>query len=207
MSKMGYVRLLSFFTVFAGCGGLFAGSPPPELPEPPAENPEPLLVVHGQLFAYEVGGLVLADLGGPGMIGHELEVDGVLVRLRTPPGWTAQYAGAVWMQFDEESRARFVIHLAEDHEKDFHEYWYGRDEEDPAATVSEVNSIDSGRRPFLYTYCRSDDGRCGVVYALLTESGRPDTGIIVHGVWPAEYDRRLRPIAVAAANGVSLSGI
>lgn len=175
--------------------------------DPCTGTTEPLLVVRGPVFAYTVVGTPLDDLSGPGMIGHETAVGDVVVRLRTPPGWEASYAGAVWMQSGENNRVRFVVHLAEDHETSLRTSWYQSDVNDPAASVSVISALDSGRRPLLYTYCRSDDGRCGVVYALLAESGRAASGIIVHGIWPAEYDRRLRPIVVAAANGVTLSDI
>jgi hypothetical protein len=207
---MAMIRLVTFaasFFALTACADWFceAEAPLPPMSSLSASTAEPALVVRGPLLAYAVDGTSLDDIHGIETIAHEMAVGGTAVRLRTPPGWTASYAGAVWMQSAEDLQARFVVYLENDHAAAFHAVWYDRDVRDPAVTVSEIHSLDSSRRPLLYTYCRSDDGRCGVVYALLTDDrGRTGSGILVHGSWPAEYDRRLRPVAVAAANGVTL---
>jgi hypothetical protein len=193
---------------FTACAGLFGGSSgqePLPVPAPPVW-PEPTLVVRGPVLAYAVNGEAVDGFTGPDTVAQELAIGKVVIRLRTPKGWTAHDAGAVWLENAEFSASRFVVYHAANYEEAFRSDWRDRDVHDATVTVSPIHTLDSPRKPYLYTYRRSDDGRCGIVYALLTDPNRADSGIIVHGVWLAEYDRRLRPIVVAAANGVTVSG-
>lgn len=205
MTKTAFAALLILSFAAVSCGGPSADGPRPSCPLPPPAPPEPVLSRRGPVFVYDVGGIPLAGFPGALGVDHEVVLDGVTVRVRTPPGWTPSYAGsAAWLQSDAESRARVVVHLAKNHEEDFRRDWLKRDEQDAAVRVSAVSTFESPRHPLLYTYARSDDGRSGIVYALLTDPTRRDSGVIVHGVWPAELDRSLRPIAVAIANGVTI---
>ncbi len=205
MTKTAFTALFALTFAAVSCGGPTVDGPRPSCPLPPPAPPEPVLSRSGPVFVYDVGGAPLAGFPGALGVDHEVGLDGVTVRLRTPPGWTPSYAGsAAWLQSDAESRARIVVHLAKNHEEDFRRDWLSRDEQDAAVRTSPVSTLDSPRRPLLYTYARTDDGRSGIVYALRTDPTRPDSGVIVHGVWPAELDRALRPVAVAVANGVTV---
>ncbi len=198
-------RLLLLVSVFvSACAAAGREAPEPAMPEPPP-RPEPVLVRHGDVFAYDTGNGVLASIGGPDSVPLEVALDRVTVRVRTPPGWRGSYAGeAAWFE-RESGSTRFVVYPVRDHVAEFRDLWYARDTRDSAVRVGPVQSFDSPRHPLLYTYERTDDGRRGIVYALLSVPGDPASGILVHGSWPAEQDRELRPIAVAAANGASIA--
>lgn len=205
MSKTAFIALLALFCSAVSCGGPAADVPRPSCPLPPPLPPEPVLARRGPVFVYEVGGMPIEGFPGPQGISHDIRLDSAFVRLRTPVGWTPSYAGdAAWLQSDAESRARIVVHVTKNLEEDFRRDWLSRDENDAAVRTSPVSTFDSPRHPLLYTYVRTDDGRSGIVYALLADPARPDSGIIVHGVWPSERDRETRPVAVAVANGVSI---
>lgn len=195
--------LLALTAVTASCAPALRESPGPAVPEPPP-LPEPVLVRSGLVFAYDTGSGILSAISGPDAVLHEVALGRVTVRARTPPGWSSSYAGddAAWFQRANES-GRIVVHLTRDHAAEFRDVWLDRDLHDPAVRVSPVQSFDSERHPLLYTYERSDDGRRGIVYALLSGPADPASGILVHGVWPSEQDRAMRPILVALANGVT----
>ncbi|MEY4744844.1 MAG: hypothetical protein RL272_789 [Candidatus Parcubacteria bacterium] len=180
-------------------------SPGTIMPAPPPQPPEPVLVRNGPMFAYDTGSGILTDLNVPNTIQHEIILGHVGVRVRTPLGWTASDAGyAAWFQRADDS-TRFVVYPVADHASEFRTVWYDRDVSDPAVRVSPIQSFESVRHPLLYTYERTDDGRHGIVYAMLSDPSKPGSGILVHGVWSADQDRALRPIVVAAANGVVLA--
>mgnify|MGYP001600318388 CR=1 FL=1 len=200
--KKSMVRLMAFAAVAVVSSCATVQGPPSTVPAP---LPEPVLVQSGPVFAYDTGSGVLTAIGGPDTVLHEVLLDHVAVRVRTPPGWVSSYAGyGAWFQQDYGS-ARFVVYPVDDHAVAFRDVWRDRDLHDPAVRVGPVQSFDSERHPMLYTYERIDDGRRGIVYAMLSDPSRPGSGILVHGIWPPDQDRGLRPIIVAAANGAILA--
>lgn len=137
------VAALAAVSVAASCGPLFGETPGTIMPAPPPQPPEPVLVRSGPVFAYDTGNGVLAAITGPDAVQHEVLLDHVAVRVRTPPGWVSSQAGyAVWFQSENES-SRFVVYPVANHGAEFHELWYDRDLHDPAVRVSPLQSCDS----------------------------------------------------------------
>lgn len=187
--------------------GLFSNDAEPRVPpaSPAPPLPEPALVVRGQVFAYAVNGVPLEGFSEPDLSVQTLLVGNTEVHVRCPRRWTLSDAGAVWMENQDYAASRIVIHLEKYYRSAFREYWYDRDAGNPMMAMSPLQTFDSPRGPLLYAYCNREDGRCGIVYALLTDQSRADSGIIVHGIWPKGNDRALKPLVPAIANNVRLS--
>jgi len=181
---------------------LACGAQTPEVQEPeiPADG-TPVLVQRGGVYEFDS-----VTPRPPATVRHEMELErGVVVTLTTPEGWTPRRVGnAVWMAYGT-ARARFVIYPPRrgGHVEQIREYHELDDE--ISGEVSELHSFDSEREPYLYTITRTRDGRSGLMYALLTEAGDEDSGIVVTGIWPTAMDNDLRPIVVDAINSVRLS--
>lgn len=203
MKNIRLVLLLGMSLVLSACRESGPEtSRPPSVPAPP---PPPILISTGDVFAYESEGRPLLDFAEPDLVHHEMAIGKTIVRLRSPRGWTTSDAGAVWMENQEFISSRIVVHVESDHAAVFRRDWLDRDAANPQTNINELRTLDSPRKPLLYAYCSRDDGRCGIVYALLTDPLRADSGIIVHGVWPAANDARLKPLVTAIANHVTLS--
>ncbi len=165
------------------------------------EPPEPTFVVKDGLFHYAVAGAVNACARVSGAKDHEIVIGGIAVHAWTPPVWTSSYAGtAMWLTFDDAANARIVIYPIGDPRVEIAQ-WHARDVVTPGEVTGSVVGLDSPRQPFMYRYRSTSDNRAGVVYALRTADGK---AVLVHGLWSADLDRTLLPVAFSVANCVEL---